>query len=442
MNRRKMIRTGVTGMLAGAALAMCVPTSRAMDYPPSQPLPGDAPVQTQQRQQLPENMAGTLAAAPAPQRPHSNVQAQPTVEHAANPAPNPKPIVDDVRPIIESGQARVQIAILLDNSGSMSGLINQAKTELWKVVNEFIKAKVNGHAPHLEVALFTYGSPPPKLVVPMTDNLDRVSEELFKVTISGGDEYCGMTIDSAVKQLSWAEGNNDLKLIFIAGNEPFTQGPVDYREACSAAIGKGIIVNTIHCGSGIPADWRDGAVLADGRAMNIDQNAAVVHIDAPQDAEIAKLGAELNTTYVPYGQAGQLGARRQELQDSNAEAAAPAAAVERAVTKSSAYYRNSGWDLVDALKDGRVKLADVAEKDLPENLRKMNNEQRAAWVAEQGKKRAEIQKKIAELGAARDRFVGEKRKELAEAKGEQTLDAALIQAIRETAAKKGYQFEK
>ena len=36
--------------------------------------------------------------------------------------------------------------------------------------------------------------------------------------------------------------------IFIAGNEPFTQGPVNYAESCKAAITKGIIVNTIHCG--------------------------------------------------------------------------------------------------------------------------------------------------------------------------------------------------
>ncbi len=35
----------------------------------------------------------------------------------------------------------VQIAILLDTSGSMSGLINQARAQLWSIVNEFIFAK-------------------------------------------------------------------------------------------------------------------------------------------------------------------------------------------------------------------------------------------------------------------------------------------------------------
>jgi hypothetical protein len=36
---------------------------------------------------------------------------------------------------------RIQIAILLDTSSSMDGLIDQAKTQLWKVVNTFIEAK-------------------------------------------------------------------------------------------------------------------------------------------------------------------------------------------------------------------------------------------------------------------------------------------------------------
>jgi hypothetical protein len=33
----------------------------------------------------------------------------------------------------------VQIAILLDTSNSMDGLIGQAKTQLWNVVNEFVR---------------------------------------------------------------------------------------------------------------------------------------------------------------------------------------------------------------------------------------------------------------------------------------------------------------
>ena len=166
----------------------------------------------------------------------------------------------------EKKRPTVQIAILLDNSGSMRGLINQARSELWTVVNEFINAKLGGVRPELQVAVYHYGNPPATQLVPLTDDLDRVSEALFGIPVSGGSEYCGQVIQTATNDLKWSTEDRDLKMIFIAGNEPFTQGPVDYRTACKAAIKKGIMVNTIHCGQGIPNGWLEGASLADGKA--------------------------------------------------------------------------------------------------------------------------------------------------------------------------------
>ncbi len=39
----------------------------------------------------------------------------------------------------------------------MDGLIDQAKSRLWKIVNELAAAKKHGRAPRLQVALFEYG---------------------------------------------------------------------------------------------------------------------------------------------------------------------------------------------------------------------------------------------------------------------------------------------
>ena len=146
-----------------------------------------------------------------------------------------------------------------------------------------------------------------RLILPLTDDLDRVSEELFALKTNGGDEYCGWVIRDAVNRLEWSGSREVYKAIFIAGNEPFTQGSVDFHGSCRAAIERGILVNTIFCGAsaeGRQTGWKDGAVLADGRYMSIDQNQKVVEIPAPQDAEIARLGVELNKTYLPYGKMG------------------------------------------------------------------------------------------------------------------------------------------
>src|SRR5688572_10096490 len=80
-------------------------------------------------------------------------------------------------------QPVVQVAILLDNSGSMSGLISQAKSQLWSIVNEFVAAKQDGKAPRVQVALYEYGiSDTPakegyiRQLSGLTDDLDKLSE--------------------------------------------------------------------------------------------------------------------------------------------------------------------------------------------------------------------------------------------------------------------------
>lgn len=350
------------------------------------------------------------------------------------------PAAAPVRPAAESDRPLVQIAILLDNSGSMSGLIEQAKSELWRVVNELTTARQNGKQPRLQVALYTYGDPPPRVLSALSDDLDKVSEALFAVKISGGSEYCGQVIQTATRDLRWSASPNDLKLIFIAGNEPFSQGPVDYHEACKEAIAAGIMVNTIHCGNGVPSDWRDGALLADGKAMNINQNVQVAYIEAPQDKEIAKLGVELNRTYIAFGADAKEGQMRQMVQDANASGQSQSSSVQRAVSKANGYYRNARWDLVDAITDGKVELAEVKEEDLPENMRKMDGEERKAFVERQASARRRIQEQINTLNDERNKYVAEKRKEMAAESGEKTLDQVLVEAIRTQAKAKSFEF--
>jgi len=346
----------------------------------------------------------------------------------------------------------VQIALLLDTSNSMDGLIGQAKSQLWSVVNEFIRARRDGRPPVVEVALYEYGNdglPASegfiRQVVPLTDDLDTVSEKLFALKTNGGQEYCGQVIRDAVRQLRWSKSGNVYKVIFIAGNEPFTQGTVDYHVSCRSAIEKGIIVNTIHCGAvaiGESTGWKDGAVLADGRFMSIDQDQKVVAIVAPQDDEIAKLGVAMNKTYIPYGKMGAEGQTRQVAQDANASATSANAFVTRNVSKSSAtLYCNDAWDLVDAIKTGRCKLDDLKDDDLNEDFRKLSKAQRQASVEKATKEREGIQKRILDLNKQREAFVAAEAKKQAESGQQETLDTVILKAVREQASRANIKFE-
>ena len=220
------------------------------------------------------------------------------------------------------------------------------------------------------------------------------------------------------------------------------QGPVDYRQACKAAVANGIIVNTIHCGSknaGLDGKWKDGAVLADGQYLNIDQSRKTIHVAAPQDKQIAELGIKLNDTYIAYGQQGNIAMGRQNTQDRNAATASKEAALQRAVTKSSPYYRNELWDLVDAVNSNKVKLEDIKEEDLPEKMKKMNKEARKTYIEAQTKQRVEIQQRIQELNEQRKKYVAEEMKKQ-QLQGD-TLGSAIIKAVRDQAKEKNFTFK-
>jgi hypothetical protein len=344
----------------------------------------------------------------------------------------------------------VQIAILLDTSNSMDGLIEQAKSQLWKISNEFIKARQEGVAPEVQVALYEYGKSSLsakdgyiRQIQPLTTDLDKVSEELFALRTNGGEEYCGWVIQRATEDLEWSPSPNAYKVIFIAGNEPFTQGPVNYADSCKAAITKGIIVNTIHCGpeaTGISTKWKDGAELADGRYLVIDQNRTVVSIETPQDKEIAKLGVEMNRTYVGFGRYALEGTKRQAAQDANAATLAPSsgAVVQRSLAKASANYENSSWDLVDAAKKKDFKFADLKEEELPDVMKKMSADERKAYVEKQSKERTELQTRISKLNEDREKFIAARTKAVT---ATNTLDTVVISAVHEQAQKRNFTFK-
>lgn len=349
---------------------------------------------------------------------------------------------------------RIDLALLLDTSNSMDGLINQARAQLWKVVNDLASAEKGGKPPRLRVALYEYGNSGlpadvgyVRQVLPLTDDLDKVSEELFALTTNGGDEYCGRVIEAATQGLEWSKSDEDLKLIVIAGNEPFTQGPVDYHKSCAEAIAKGIVVNTIHCGSreeGIQTGWADGAKLADGTYSHIDQNKQVAEIATPFDDELAKLSGELNGTYLFFG-AARVRARfagNQIAQDSNAAGLGGAIAAERAASKATSNYRFD-FDLVEKAKADATVLDAVKAEELPEALKGKSKEEQKAILKQKADERDKVQKRIAELSEKRKDYITAERKRQAET-GEKgpSLDEALVKSLRDQAAKKDFSFKK
>ena len=347
------------------------------------------------------------------------------------------------------------MAILLDTSNSMDGLISQAKSQLWTIVQQFANAKKAGKTPAIRVAVFEYGNtnlPASegyiRQVVGLTDDLDKVSEVLFSLTTNGGDEYCGQVINEALSRLDWSDEPNAYKAIFIAGNEPFTQGPVNYKESCKRAIETGVIVNTIHCGSyqqGVGGKWQLGAQMAEGEYINIDQDQAVVSIKAPQDKILIELNEKLNRTYLWFGKKRARGFFRsnQVKQDQNALLQLGSAGLgSRAGIKGSSLYSNVGRDLVDSYKANNKVLSEVEEDELPEELQKVPAADRAKVISDMAKQRGQIQKDIARVNRSRLEYIEKEKSKTANTQSAgSTLGDAVQSAITKQMKKSGFDFK-
>jgi hypothetical protein len=338
----------------------------------------------------------------------------------------------------------IMIALLLDTSNSMDGLIDQAKSQLWKIVNELAAAKCgDGSRPHIKIALYEYGNdglPSTegyiRQVSGLTNDLDLISEKLFALSTNGGNEFCGHVIQTSLNQLGWSSSSADLKMIFIAGNEPFTQGSVSYRLACSVAKEKGVVVNTIFCGNfddGMNTNWKDGADITGGSYMSIEQNRKTVFIATPYDAKISECNDRLNRTYVYYGSSGAEKKAAQATQDRNAESYGQANKVERAVSKSTHAYENSSWDLVDAAKEDAGVVTAAPAAQLPTEMQGMSAGERKVYVDQKSKERAAIQKEILELNKKRQEYLATH----TPAEESNSLDATMIRAIQDKGKTKG-----
>lgn len=345
---------------------------------------------------------------------------------------------------VEPKSKTIKVALLLDTSNSMDGLIHQAKAQLWEIINELSYAKCEHEKPELEIALYEYGNdnlPASeghiRQVLAFSSDLDEISEKLFSLTTRGGNEFCGTVIQTSLNQLEWGENIEDLKLMFIAGNEPFTQGKLDYKDAITNANEKDVVVNTIFCGNydqGVSGMWKDGATLGKGEYMTINHNKAIVHIATPYDDAIMQNNKKLNGTYLAYGTQGVVRMELQEVQDANAISIDEEIAVKRAVSKSSHLYTNSNWDLVDGYTNGLVVVEDLKSSELPKELKDKSKQEVKAYILKKKKEREAIQKEIRELNKKRMQYIKEHKK-----KGNETdLEDAMIRAIKNQASKKNY----
>ena len=171
--------------------------------------------------------------------------------------------------------------------------------------------------------------------------------------------------------------------------------------------------------------------------MSINHNQKTVHIASPYDDEILILNQQLNKTYIGYGTKGRAKVAEQAMQDTNAISYGNANAVKRSVSKSSHFYKNSSWDLVDAVENEEVVIEDLKEEALPNELKGKSEVEIKAYVIKKKIERENIQKQIQELNIKRTKYISDNTK----TKNNNGLENAMTKAIKEQAKKKKYTWD-
>ncbi|HEY6502669.1 MAG TPA: vWA domain-containing protein [Chitinophagaceae bacterium] len=338
---------------------------------------------------------------------------------------------------------KIQVAVLLDVSGSMSGLIEQAKAQLWNMLSVMGRAKCENGIPKIEIALYVYGQGDKgikndyiKQVTPFSSDLDQLSQELFKLSTSGSEEYCGKVIYTSLDELSWDANSSNYKVVFIAGNESFLQGDINYTQACGEAKKKGVIVNTIYCGDrmeGIKLHWNLNGECGNGSYTNIDHNAKGQDIATPYDSTLVVLNNKLNTTYLYYGAQGEeFYSRQYKMDRSNANISKEVAAKRTAVKGKKELYNNASWDIVDAYAaDSTRFMKSVDKKTLPDSLKNKRDDELQQIVKEKSAERGAVQKEILQVSSQREAYIAAERAKAAKNNTAATLETEVERIIKE-----------
>lgn len=338
----------------------------------------------------------------------------------------------------------VDIAFVLDTTGSMGGLLEGAKRKIWSIATSVVDANPDAD---IRIGLVAYRDVGDEYVTrtfDLTTDIQDIYANLLELKARGGGDWpesVNEALDVAVNKLQWTGGNDARRIVFLVGDAPphmdYAQD-TKYPKTLAVARQRDIVVNAVLAGGARDTErvWKDVAQLGDGRFIPIPQDGGeLVVIETPYDDEIIILQKDINGTVIPYGpQKVQMRIEEKTRQLSQVAAAAPASASDMASylnkrSKISSEAVTGDGDLVSAVASGRATLGGVKDEELPDHWRKLSPEQRKSELARQTQARKALNDKLATLVQKRDAFVAEKKRTTAPAKTS-SFDRAVEETLR------------
>jgi hypothetical protein len=336
---------------------------------------------------------------------------------------------------------RVEVAFVLDTTGSMGGLIDGAKKKIWSIASTIVETNPDAD---VAMALVAYRDREDEYVLqttPLSEDIQGMYGKLVRLEAAGGGdtpESVNEALNEAVKKLQWTSGDHVKRIVFLVGDAPphmdYEQAP-QYPEILKAAEQRDIIVNAVQAGDmwETTAIWKEIAQFGHGRFIAIPQTGGeVVVVVTPYDDDILQLQRMLDDSVLPYGNDVM---QNRTVDVMNEKAAAPSSvrldnSKYYAKRKSKKEVLTGGGDLVGDLRNNAIEFDKVAEEELPKQMKAVPKAERKAWFENKVKERAELETKMEGLIAKRDSFVVEENKKTAGNTALDSFDRAVEDTLR------------
>ncbi len=360
------------------------------------------------------------------------------------------PIV--ANPVVPQQQRRIEVVFALDTTGSMGGLIQGAKENIWSIASTLGGAQGGAEVRMGLVAYRDRGDTYVTKVTDLTTDLDSMYSTLMDFQAQGGGdepESVDQALSDAVNRVSWSNDPDTYRVIFLVGDAPahsdfWTQA--NAARSFQLAKDKGIVINTIQCGEADNTryQWEKIAQIGQGKYLQVEQSGSAVALSTPFDEQLATLSRELDDTRIFFGDVNAQAAAKKKSQATdklNALASVASRAKRGLFNVSPAGSSNFAGDneLVHEIEAGRVELEKIPERDLPPVLQAMAPAAREDFVAKQSTRRTEIQQRILGLKEQRHRYVAQTLADADDVKS--SLDYQIFEAVSEQAAEKGLKYE-
>ncbi len=315
----------------------------------------------------------------------------------------------------------VEVAFVLDTTGSMGGLIEGAKRKIWSIATAIVDSNPDAEIRMGLVAYRDIGDDYVTKTFDLSTDIQDLYANLLELKARGGGDWpesVNEALDVAVNRLHWTPADDTRRIVFLVGDAPphmdYAQD-TKYPTTLAVAKQKDIIVNAVLAGGARDTErvWREIARAGNGRFIPIPQDGGqVVIIETPYDDDIIILQKEINGTVIPYG-SHEL-QRHTEDKTQQLSRAAPSQASEMASylnkrAKVSSEAVTGEGDLVSDVASGRTRIGAVKDEELPAKLRALTQEQRISELDNQMKQRKALNEKLAALVASRDKYVAEQR---------------------------------